>query len=333
MTTIHQVYVIRSFPSTKDRDFLKALQLYDSQTHPQIKTDSREISYWLDHNHLRNDSSFYICGLYIGTNLVGYIQFVYLAATRLIHFDYFIIDPDYRTAGAFYTFADQMRVFFEKERFQWDFVSAEVAKLDAINGVSHYAEGLVRLFRQVGFSEVLTEYDQPLLGIEFPDTAVGARLLLLPRVEMTTISKSRYVEIISAIYHKHYGVWYSIYPETSTNYDRMLDTLLASATKRLKDKKELQLRGPEKDFVDQKSDAAQPLRGALFYCAKIVLSVVAAAVFHHLLRTKTDYSFAWIAGISISTAFLLVVVVSLTDKKRLEAFKLLVGLISRLFDR
>jgi hypothetical protein len=330
MTTIHQVFIVRSFRSTKDRDFQKALQIYDAHTHPQVKTDSREISYWLDNNQARKGGTFYVCGLYIGADLVGYAQFMYLATTRLIHFDYFIIDPDRRSAGAFYTFADQMRLFFETEGFEWDFASAEVAKLDVVNGVSQYAERLVRLFRQAGFSEVLADYDQPLLGIEHPDTAVEARLLVLPRVEMPSISKARYLELVSAIYHKHYGTWYSIYPETSAAYELMLETLLANASRRLRDKKELRLRGPDRDFVDQKSEADQPLRGALFYFGKIILSVLAAALFNYLLRRKTDYSVAWVAGISVSACLLLIVVISLTDKKRLEAFKLLISLISKL---
>jgi hypothetical protein len=333
MTTVHQIYVVRSFRSSKDRDFQKSLQIYDAYTHPQVKTDSREITYWLDNNQSRKEGTFYVCGLYIGAELVGYVQFIHFAITRLIHFDYFIIDPARRTAGAFYTFAEQMRMFFETEKLEWDFVSAEVAQLDIVKGVSQYAQRLVRVFRQVGFSEVIVDYDQPLLGIEHPDTAIKARLLVLPRVEMATLSKVRYLELVSAIYRKHYGTWYSIFPETSAEYELMLDSLLATAAKQLKDKKELELRGPERDFSDQKGESAQPLRGAFFYLVKIVLSVIATAIFHHVLRQKTEYSFTWVAIISASTLVLLVVVISLTDKKRLEAFKLLISLVGNFFDR
>jgi hypothetical protein len=298
-----------------------------------VKTDSREIVYWLDNNDKRTDGRFYVCGLYLGAELVGYAQFIYFAANRLIHFDYFIIEPGKRTAGAFYTFADQMRVFFERERFEWDFVTAEVAELDTVKGVSHYAEKLVRLFRQVGFSEVLVDYDQPFLGIDHPDTAMPARFLVLPRVPMPAISTARYLELIAAIYRKHYGTWYSIYPETTAQYELMLQGLLAKAATRLKDKKEIRLRGPEKDFIDQNADETPPFRGALFYFAKIVVSVIATAIFHYLLREKTNYSLGWVVGISVSTLLLLIIVISLTDKKRLEAFKLLVSLISKLFER
>jgi hypothetical protein len=333
MTTVQQVYILRSFRTTKDRDFVKALQIYDSHTHPRVKTDSREIAHWLDNNNDRTEGRFYVCGLYLGIELVGYAQFIYLAANRLIHFDYFIIEPNQRTAGAFYTFADQMRIFFDRERFEWDFVTAEVAELDTTRGVSHYAEKLVRLFRQVGFSEVLVDYDQPFLGIDHQDTALPARFLVLPHVPMSTISTARYLELIIAVYRKHYGTWYSIYPETTAQYNVMLEELLVKARARLRDQKELRLRGPEKDFIDQNADKTPPFRGALFYLGKIVLSVIATAVFHHLLREKTNYSLVWIAGISLSTLVLLIIVISLTDKKRLEAFKLLVGLISKLFER
>jgi hypothetical protein len=333
MTTVQQVYTIRSFRSSKDRDFPKALRIYDAQTHPQVKTDSREIAHWLDNNHSRKEGRFYVCGLYTGTELVGYIEFIHLPKERLIHFDYFIIDPARRTAGAFYTFSDQMRAFFEEERLEWDFVTAEVAELDAINGVSRHAQRLIRVFRQVGFSEALTEYAQPLLGIEHPDTAITAKLMILPRVEMESLSKARFLELVSAIYRKHYGEWYAIYPDTATAYQKSLDVLLVAAEQRLKDKKDVHLRGPERDFADAEADPSPPLRGALIYLAKILVSAIAAAVFNQLLRQRTDYSLPWVAGISISAFVLLAVAVSLTDKKRLEAFKLLVSLVSKLFDR
>lgn len=333
MTTVHQVYTIRSFRSSKDRDFPRALRIYDAQTHPQVKTDSREIAHWLDNNSSRKEGRFYVCGLYTGTELVGYIEFIYLPKERLIHFDYFIIDPARRTAGAFYTFSDQMRAFFEEEKLEWDFVTAEVAEIDPVNGVSRHAQRLIRVFRQVGFSEALADYEQPLLGVEHPDTVITAKLVVLPRVEMDSLSKTRFLELVSAIYRKHYGEWYAMYPDTAALYQKSLDALLAAAEHRLKDMKDVQLRGPDRDFSDAEPDPKPPLRGALLYLAKIVMSGVAAAVFHQLLRMKTDYSLAWIAGVSVSAFVLLAVVISLTDKKRLEAFKLLVSLVSKFFDR
>jgi hypothetical protein len=333
MTTVHQVYTIRSFRSSKDRDFPRALRIYDAQTHPLVKTDSREIAHWLDNNRSRKEGKFYVCGLYMGTELVGYIEFIYLPKERLVHFDYFIIDPSRRTAGAFYTFSDQMRAFFEEEALEWDFVTAEVAELDPVNGVSKHAQRLIRVFRQVGFSEALVDYEQPLLGVEHPDTVIGARLMVLPRVEMESLSKTRYIELVSAIYRKHYGEWYAIYPDTATEYQKSLDSMLSNAQQKLKDKREIQLRGPDRDFAESETETSPPLRGALIYLAKIILSGIAAAVFQHLLRQKTDFSLEWIAGVSISAFVLLAVVISLTDKKRLEAFKLLVSLVSKLFDR
>jgi hypothetical protein len=333
MTTVHQIYTIRSFRSSKDRDFTKALRIYDAETHPQVKTDSREIAHWLDNSQSRTEGKFYVCGLYTGTELVGYIEFIHLPKERLIHFDYFIINAARRTAGAFYTFSEQMRTFFEEEKLEWDFVTAEIAELEIINGVSRHAQKMIRLFRLVGFSEVLAEYEQPLLGVEHPDTAIAAKLLILPRVEMESMSKVRFLELVSAIYRKHYGEWYAIYPDTAADYQKMLDKLLKAAEERLKDKKEIPLRGPERDFTDSDPEATPPLRDALFYVFKIFLSAIAVAVFNHLLRHTTDYSFPWIAGVSVSAFVLLAVVVSLTDKKRLEAFKLLVSLVSKFFDR
>src|ERR1700722_10531766 len=108
MTTVHQVFTIRSFRSAKDHDFHKIIQIYDANTHPQIKTDSREIAHWLQHDNERTDGKFYVCGLYVSGVPVGFVEFIYLRKERLIQFDYFVIESVRRTAGAFHTFAEQM---------------------------------------------------------------------------------------------------------------------------------------------------------------------------------------------------------------------------------
>ena len=333
MTTVHQVFTIRSFRSAKDRDFLKAIQIYDANTHPQIKTDSNEIAHWIQHGAKRTDGKFYVCGLYVSGILIGYVEFIYLRKERLIHFDYFIIDEERRTFGAFYTFADEMRSFFQEENIEWDFITAEVAHLDVVNGVSKYAQRLIRLFHQIGFCEVLAEYWQPLLGVEHQDTSVKATLLILPRVEMQTISRARLLELVSAIYRKHYVEWYSVYKDTEKQYRDQTEQLFADLEKHLANKHEIQLRGLERSFTDGALPKSPPLREALFYMAKIAISAVAAAAFPFFLRHYQEFPTAWIIVIPVSIFVLLVVTVSLTDKKRFEAFKLLVSLVSKFFDR
>jgi len=333
MTTVHQVFTIRSFKSAKDRDFLNAIQIYDANTHPQIKTDSREIAHWIQHGAKRSDGKFYVCGLYVSGILVGFVEFIYLRQERLLHFDYFIIESSRRTFGAFYTFADEMRAFFEEEQIEWDFITAEVAHLDEVNDVSKYAQRLIRLFHQVGFCEAVMEYQQPLLGIEHPDTAVKATLLILPRVEMESISRTRLLELVSAIYRKHYGEWYSIYKDTEAQYRNHTDQLFADLKLQLANKPEIQLRGPERESLVGVLPKGPPLREALFYLIKIAASAFAVAAFNFFLRHNVEFPIVWIFAISASAFVLLVITISLTDKKRFEAFKLLVSLMSKFFDR
>lgn len=333
MTTVHQVFTIRSFRSAKDRDFLNAIQIYDANTHPQIKTDSREIAHWIQHGAKRSDGKFYVCGLYVSGTLVGFVEFIYLRQERLIHFDYFVIESSRRTFGAFYTFADEMRAFFEEEQIEWNFITAEVAHLDEVNGVSRYAQRLIRLFHQIGFCEAVMDYRQPLLGVEHPDTLVKATLLIMPRVQMETISRTRLLELVSAIYRKHYVKWYSIYKETQAQYQIQTDRLFSDLEQKLVNKPEIQLRGPEREFSEGALPKSPPLREALYYLIKIAASAIAVAAFNFFLRHNMEFPMVWILAISASAFVLLVVTVSLTDKKRFEAFKLLVSLVSKFFDR
>jgi hypothetical protein len=332
MTTVLQVYSIRSFKSSKDRNFSKAIKIYHDNIDLRIKTESREISYWLDRGSRETNDKFYVCGLYIGKTLVGYVEFIYINAEELIHIDYFIIDPKYRTAGAFYIFTDQLKAFFDEERLEWSLITAEVAELDSKNEKLHHSKSLIRVFRRIGFLEVSTEYLQPSLGLGHTDTIISSHLLLFPRVEMDAISKERYLEIISAIYKKHYIVWYSMYPDTIAAYEKHVDELLNAAKRRLRNKKEIALLGAERDFTIAPPLPALNMRDAILYIIKVVVGMLATVCIHYLLSKKTEISTYGIIGIVLAVFALILVLISLTDKKRFEAFKLLVSLCGKFFD-
>lgn len=332
MTTVQQIYSIRSFRTTRDTDFPKALRIYAAETHPQIKTDSREIAEWLDGKHRRDDEKFYVCGMYISAELVGFTEFIYFPKERLIQIDYFVIAQDRRTMGSFYALAEQLKGFFAAEKMDWDFITGEVAELDPIQGVSKYAQRLVRLFRHAGFSELQAEYFQPQLGAEHRDTGLRARLMILTRVPMQSISRDRYLEILRAIYFKHYGVWYSIYADTISRYQAMLEKLVTEAGDRLKNHEQIKLSNPERDFAEGEAQPMPSLRDAVFFAVKLVLGIVATVFVNVMLKHRTEWSFWAIGGATLGVFALLLVLISLTDKKRLEAFKLLTSLSGKFFD-
>ena len=185
----------------------------------------------------------------------------------------------------------------------------------------------------MGSTSALVEYYQPLLGIEQVDTTIKATLLIMPRVEMESISRSRFLDLIAAIYRKHYVEWYSIYPDTASQYRQRVDEMLAALEKRLPGRSEIQLRRPDRDFTDDLISKEPPLRDALSYLAKLVASGFAAAGFQILLHHYMAFPISLMIGIPASVFILLAVTVSLTDRKRFEAFKLLVSLVTNFFNR
>ena len=92
--------------------------------------------------------------------------------------------------------------------------------------------------------------------------------MVLPRVEMKSLSKARYLEIVAAIYRKHYGEWAGIYPETAREYHNSLDALLAKAEHRLRTKKEIQLREPEQDFAESTRRSSRHCEAGCCICSR-----------------------------------------------------------------
>jgi hypothetical protein len=226
-----------------------------------------------------------------------------------------------------------MKLFFAEEKLEWDYVTAEVGETDSVQSRSKAADSLVRLFRAVGFCKVDVNYAQPLLGLEQVDTSISAVLLLLPHVEMDSISCVRLLGIVTTIYRDHYCVWYSIYPHTISAYRTQIEKALKQFQLQLDGKTEIPLRRTAREFLDADASTDRPLHDVIPYLVKVLASAIAAAGMSVLMRKYSDFSTTWLVGVPAAVFVLVVATVSLADKKRFEAFKLLVSLVTRFFDR
>lgn len=164
MTTVAATFAIRSFRRADDPHFLRALDIYNRSVHYQAKTDVRDIAYWLENERSHPYAKLYFCGLFEGTQVIGYLQFAYFPAERLVHVDYFVVAEEHRSRGRFYLFAEQFGDFLQKEHLSFNLITAEISLVDEAKGQSGYAEKLIRLFRSTGLGELKVDYLQPMLG-------------------------------------------------------------------------------------------------------------------------------------------------------------------------
>ena len=69
--TVGATFYVKHFTSSKDKDFVKALMLYNDTIPVDTKTSSNEIMYFADHSAMQPKRIMYFFGLYWDDNLIG----------------------------------------------------------------------------------------------------------------------------------------------------------------------------------------------------------------------------------------------------------------------
>jgi hypothetical protein len=205
---VSDVYKIKRFSKADDKDFIKALSIYSKYTPSNIKTNTNDISYWLDKYNKKFKDEFFVFGLYSNNNVIAYMQLVYFKNEKFITIDYITIDKNYRQLHMLSNFIHLVNSFFEQENYDVNFVVAEIEYDDKIKQPLENGKSLIRLLKQYGFGVVKAKYFQPQLGIYNFDSRTSAILMYYSKDEKKYISKEKYLMILNKLYYEHYCRWY-----------------------------------------------------------------------------------------------------------------------------
>ena len=224
MAHITCTYALRRYLSSKDRDYQAAVDVYLTNIAPGSRTNSNEITYWVDRYPGQFEDEFCVCGFYSDGRVVGFAEFVYFRKERLVFFDYLVLHRNYRTHGEYFQFAKMLKSLIDKERFEFDYAAAEVAYDSAGVTPSERSLALVELFKLVGFSVADCQYYQPPLGLENPQSDMRAYLLVTAREKIHFLKRDTLLDIVKTVYYKHYGRWYAAFLDQPERYTTILDS-------------------------------------------------------------------------------------------------------------
>jgi N-acetylglutamate synthase-like GNAT family acetyltransferase len=155
---MQSTYDLRRIKNSTDRHITKALSIYSQNIDPLIRTDTREILYWLDNYNQRFIDRFYLVGLSLNDTIVGYAQFAYFKEERMIFIDYLAIDKQYRKNNTFYEFLEKLKEFFAEESLYHTYIIAEVGYYKENNVPTEITRNLIRLLKMSGFGVIKMTY-------------------------------------------------------------------------------------------------------------------------------------------------------------------------------
>ncbi|MES2003136.1 MAG: GNAT family N-acetyltransferase [Bacteroidota bacterium] len=275
---MQSTYDLRRIKSSTDRHITKALSIYSQNIDPLIRTDTREILYWLDNYNQHFTDRFYLVGLFLNDTIVGYAQFAYFKEERIIFIDYLAIDKQYRKNNTFYEFLEKLKEFFAEESLYHTYIIAEVGYYKENNVPTEITRNLIRLLKMSGFGVIKMTYYQPMLGRHNYETELSTILMLYTANDIKQIKKETYGLILDTIYYKHYKRWYDKFlsDKEQAIYITRLEQLRSKIEDNMKRKEYIEINGYASLFVTPNTAAAPKnyLKVAKLIAVAVIFAVI-----------------------------------------------------------
>ena len=222
-------YKLRELKSSADADFAEAITLYARHMAPDLKTNTNEITYWVDNYNKTHDDHFHLFAFYVNNRLAGFCELVFLVKHGLVVIDYMVIDEKFRGGlNVFFEFAQQVQQFIRDRYPDYLHAVVEIAPSEDETGSERSGVSLLRLLKMSGFGVVDAPYIQPQLGLRKPQTELPGALMMFPKPLKGELSREAYLTIVEAIYIEHYLRWYSMHGDDyRRRYEADIRKLLA----------------------------------------------------------------------------------------------------------
>jgi len=214
--------------ATKNPDFFTALRIYSENMGPTSKTDVNQIVYWIERLELFKPDYILSYGLYRNGIIIGFALAFYIAEEKLLIIDHLVIDPNYRSNGSFFQFADLIKNHVNDKGLFIDYAAVEVVDSEFGQTMLFESNLLVRLLKLIGFKAAVVKYYIPNTEIINCKIKVNGTLMLYSSEGAAFIRTEYYLKVVSAILFKLYHKWYKpFFMERIKEYDDALNDILS----------------------------------------------------------------------------------------------------------
>jgi len=329
-------YRVKRFISSRSKDYTKALSIYASNTAPALKTNTNEITHWLDNAYsLKKDREFHALGFYKNNDIIGYAQFMYLSNKRVIIIDYMAIEESERKLGAFFQFIDLIKDYIENSRIDFDYILTEVGYLTNSVLPSDFSRSLIKLVKIVGFGIVQAEYHQPQLSPENSESKMIAQLMVYSKPSLGQIKRDTYLSWVNSIYFDHYIEWYKPFM-TEKEIDCYINDITSLFNKiKSKSPYNVKIMQSTSDLViNNNTRNKKPIKvPALIKVSGILLCSVLFISSFIAIWKHTKISIIWLLIIYVVFLFLVLTIYSIFNAKAKRPANSLIEIIKLLFDK
>lgn len=328
-------YEIRHFKNSGDPELIKALALYSQNIEPALRTDSREIMYWIDKYNKSFEDSFFILGFYLNGVLIGFSEIAYFIKERIIIADYLVIEKQFRKNNTFYEFVQKIEEFLLSKNLSVDYVVVEIGYYNEELEPPEKSKHMIRLLKMAGFSVVKCNYYTPSLGINNYESQMKSVLMLYSLDGTKKIRKDTFLQIVHAIYFKYNQRWYNAFldEDQKIEYQKGLNRLLSKIEKDISKKEFIEINGygglfsqlPPDSGIFERHKLLKIITGILLF---IVCFVLVTAIYL-FLKLRFGIDEAALGPIFYTTLFLMIFLFAIIFEKKSNVFS---KIIEKIFD-
>lgn len=235
-------YSVKRYTSSLDQEFIKALKIYNDTVSTETKTDTREITHFVDDNNDR-PREMYFFGLYYNTKIIGYFQCGYLKQTKTLIIDYIILGNEYNHNSIFYPLFSLVQQYFSDNLVDIDYYVMEISIRSLEENVDKESYYSRKWLTSEDFRLINVPYPQPLLGISNYESNFDLRLMIKSSHTMSNIKTNTFMSIVNDIYTNHYIDWYNEFmnQEEMTKYKEHIEEQLNKIEENIKGKQVIEL--------------------------------------------------------------------------------------------
>jgi hypothetical protein len=207
--TLEHRFSIRRVTKASDSEYQKALTIYNNTTPNDIKTNTNEISKWLNDSISDNTFELLVFILYSNNDVIGLAIMSYISKSQIVIYDYIALKSEYRVNATLFSYINLIKNYMHTNSYDISYYVIEISNKNQGKSIDKES----RLFKKIlcleGFGRIIAKYQTLPLGLEHYESSFDAFLYINSNDNLNIISKDTFFSIVQGIYFDYYLTWYA----------------------------------------------------------------------------------------------------------------------------
>lgn len=228
-------FKIKRIEKSSDPDYAKALRIYNETTPYEIKTNTNEITKWLDRKDPTDPFEPMFFSLHFAESLAGFAMMSYIRTQRVIILEYVALASQYRVNTVFFSYINLLESYLNNNQYDVAYILNEVSNRRDGKDIDKESQLFSKVLCIEGYGKINAPYITPPLGINNHESNFDAYLFVKSAGDTHALEKQTYLNIVKAIYFDYFSTWYAsiLLPNELAEYNELLQNSFNMLSKKL----------------------------------------------------------------------------------------------------